>query len=165
MPKATANAQNTERLDLKSLEDGYVIARRLTYGEKQRRMQIAAGQSIETGARNNGRPDKVDVVIHNFDIQFYDFSHCIVEHNLTKDDADTQLINFKNMADFEQLDDKIGNEIETFLDSINNEDSEEAREAFKSGDDGSDSNESLDIGPSSLPTEHITTSEGMAPES
>jgi hypothetical protein len=165
MPKATANAKDTHRLDLKTLEGGYIIARRLTYGEKQRRMQIAAGQSIETNARNNGRADRVDVVIHNFDIQFYDFSKCIVEHNLTKDDADTQLINFKSIADFEILDDKIGAEIETFLDSINNEDSEQERDEFKSVDDESGSNESVDSGSSRLPTEHLTVSEGVAPQS
>lgn len=142
MPKAT-RSENTERLDLKSLPGGYVVARKLSYGEKQRRMQIAAGQSIATNQRNNGQPEKVDVVIHNFDIQFYDFSHCIVEHNLTKDDADTIKINFKSIADFEELDDAVGQEIEIFLDKLNNEGDVES---FPTGDGPRDSKETVDSG-------------------
>lgn len=154
MPKAT-RGDDTHRHDLKSVEGGYVVARRLSYGEKQRRMQIAGGQSVTPSRNNNGQPDKIDVTINAFDIQFYDFSHCIVDHNLTKDEADQYKINFKSVADFEMLDDTVGQEIEEFLDKINNEGD---LESFRASDGSSNSQEPVDTGTTSTGAKDTGTS-------
>lgn len=147
MPKAIRST-DTEKHELKSLPGGYVVARKLSYGEKQRRMQIASGQSIHTQARSNGQPDKVDVSINSFDIQQFDFMHCIIEHNLFKDDDERVKFNFRNALDLMDLDDAIGQEIEAFLDELNNDEAEtpEAEATFQESDAGSDSKEEANIG-------------------
>lgn len=109
MPRATVSA-NTERFDLKSCAGGFVVIRRMTYGEKLNRQD----NMIDT---NMGKDNQIKVSLLARNAAMADFANLVVEHNLT-DDADRPL-NFKNQADVAQLDPRVGEEIGELIDQLN----------------------------------------------
>jgi hypothetical protein len=125
MPKAISNNQDTERHDLKSLPEGYVVLRRLTYGEKVQRRAMVSGLKIR--GMGSGKKDfEGEMNMVNEQATLFDFQRCIVEHNLEKDDNGT-LLNFANIPDIRMLDPRVGEEIDSLLDKLNNfEDDEES---------------------------------------
>lgn len=116
MPKAVSNNQETFRHDLKSLPEGFVVARRLTYGEKLQRRAMVSGLKIQ-GSKNSDFAGEMNLV--NEQATLFDFQRCITEHNLEKDDNGT-LLDFSNMQDIRALDPRIGEEIDDFLSELNN---------------------------------------------
>lgn len=137
MPRATTNPADTHRLDMKTVPGGYVVARRLTYGEKIQRRALVGGLKIE-GSKERGskRSDFAgEMQLINEQANMFDFQHCIVEHNLTKpnsnpelaeDEANDEPLDFKKPADIKALGAREGEEISDWLDELNNfEDDEE----------------------------------------
>lgn len=123
MPKAVANNQDTIRKDLKTLPGGFVVLRRLTYGEKIQRRAMVSGMKIRGGGKTKDFEGEMNMV--NEQATLFDFQRCIVEHNLEKDDEGT-LLNFQNVQDIKLLDPRVGEEIDTLLSELNNfEDDEE----------------------------------------
>lgn len=119
MPRATANAQETERFELKTLPDGFVELRKLTYGEMLHRRDI--GSTMRAG---QGRKAGIEFDTDALQIQHYEFSRCIVDHNL--EDEDGTKLNFTNKADIVKLDPTIAGEIETLIFKLTNpEDAED----------------------------------------
>jgi hypothetical protein len=117
MPKATAS-QDTERRDLKSCPEGFILARRLTYGEKLARREMVS--KFKVGAGRNGDNDEFSgemQLVHEA-ATLYDFQHCIIDHNLT--DENDNPLNLGSPHHIRLLDPRIGEEIATFLDSLNN---------------------------------------------
>lgn len=110
MPRATV-IDSTEKFELTTLPDAYVVVRRMTYGEKLNRqdamMDVAAG----------GKGDEMKINIMAKKVALQDFANLIVEHNLT-DDKDLPL-NFKNPNDVMKLDPRIGDEVGSFIDRVN----------------------------------------------
>jgi len=118
MPRATAT-QETERFELETLPDGFVELRRLSYGEMLHRRDI--GSTMRTG---QGRKAGIEFDTDALEIQHYEFSKCIVDHNL-EDENGTKL-NFSNKADIVKLDPRVAGEIETLIFKMTNpEDSED----------------------------------------
>jgi len=112
-------------LDLKTVEGGFVTARRLTYGEKLTRRAMVS--SMKLGDGENGKDFAAEVRLVNEVATLYDFQHCVVDSNLTKpnlaapDDEEQDLpLNFKDAADVRALDPRTGEEISEWLDSLNN---------------------------------------------
>lgn len=109
MPRATVSS-NAERFDLKSCAGGFVIIRRMTYGEKLTRQD----NMIDT---NMGKGEELKISLLARKAAMDDFANLVVDHNLT-DDTDRPL-NFKNPADVAQLDPRIGDEIGQLIDELN----------------------------------------------
>lgn len=121
MPRATANITETERKDLKSLPEGYIVVRRLTYGEKLERRAMTSGMKVE--ASKNSKDFAGEMQLVNEQATLYDFQRCIVDHNL--EDEDGNKLNFSNAADIRRLDPRVGEEIDSTLGDLNNFEEEE----------------------------------------
>lgn len=110
MPRATVAVDN-QRFPLETCPDGYVIIRRMTYGEKLNRQDDMMNMQTST------KDDMMNIQIHAKKMALQDFANLVIEHNLT-DELDNPL-NFKNAADVSKLDPRIGDEIGKYIDDIN----------------------------------------------
>jgi hypothetical protein len=124
MPRATLDTSTTVRKELKTLEQGYVVLRRMSYGDI---LQRRAMQMQMTMALDNKKNASMDVQMDDGRVSQFEFSKCIVEHNLT-DDRD-RLLNLSDPVVFRSLDPQIGQEIEGFIEELNNW--EKAEEDFR----------------------------------
>ena len=132
MVLATANLEETQRLDLKSLPGGYVEARRLTYGQKIQRRSMTSALTLKSQGKSKDFEGEMNK--NNLEATIFDFSKCIVAHNLEKeinqntDQVQTVPIDFNNKEDVKRLDPRVGEEIDEFLGKINNFDEEDSEE-------------------------------------
>lgn len=142
MPIVTVDPNNYTREELKSAppdpnvpgdEPGYIMVRPLPFGMKQHRRDNATKMSMEVAARK-GRRDKSDDT-QKFDLETmlewafaFDCGYCIGEHNLL--DAAGNKLDFTNPMTFKLLNPKVGSEIETILNSYNEDEDEESLEDF-----------------------------------
>lgn len=121
MPRATVSTENI-RKDLKTCPpDGYVILRQLSYDEILERRDGGSKYVMEQlGGRNAGADNKVAVQMANRWANHFTFPRCIIEHNLT-DDNDNPIDFSKPSEAFKKLNPKVGMEIETLIDQMNQE--------------------------------------------
>jgi hypothetical protein len=112
MPRATAVASEPERFDLKSLDEGFVVLRKLTYGEMLHRRDLSA-RITPKGKRD----EDVEVGINQMSIVLYEFSRAIVEHNLEDDNG--KLLDFRITRHVEMLDPRVAQEIEGLIIDMN----------------------------------------------
>ena len=126
MPNATANLEETERLELKSLPEGYVVLRRMTYGQiVQRRALSKMSMAMEKGSRSLA----AEMAMSSKEITLFEFAHCIVEHNL--EDAEGRTLNLSSEKDFAKLDPRVGQEIEFKIAKMNDTDIDDEEEQGK----------------------------------
>jgi hypothetical protein len=124
MPQATVNFQATERHELKSLPEGFVELRRMSYGEKLFRQQMAMEMAMREGAK--GQADDMVLKMTQTRVIEFEFANCIIDHNLT-DEAD-QKLDFKKAKSVHSLHPQIGDEISELIDKMNTfEETEEAK--------------------------------------
>lgn len=116
MPRAMGIAQE-EKFDLKSLPGGYVMLRRMTYGEKMERQGRMSGLKVQ--AQKGSKNFEGEIVLANRRVTEYEFAICVLDHNLFKDEEETQRFDFKNPTDLVLLDGKIGEEIAVYIDRLN----------------------------------------------
>lgn len=121
MPNATADPNKTEHFELETLPEGYVDLRKLTYGEMLRRRDI--GSTMRAGG--NSRKKGVEFDTDSLEIQHFEFSRCIVSHNL--EDSNGRTLNMRDKNDIIKLDPRIAGEIESLISDMNQppEDDEE----------------------------------------
>lgn len=119
MPRATHNMQATERFDLKSCPEGYVVLRRLNYGQYLERQAMAMEMRMSTSGAGRGgdRQIEADIKMAAQRTAEFEFAHCIVDHNLT-DDSDRPL-NFAEKWTLTALDIRIGAEIGELINKVN----------------------------------------------
>lgn len=115
MPKATIDTEYTEHKDLKTLPDGYVILRRLSFGQVMERRMFTKLE-IETGGRNKDL--KGELAMANRRITEFEFKTCIVDHNL--EDEGGRKLDLTKASDFNKLEPKVGQEIEAYISEMNN---------------------------------------------
>lgn len=120
MPRATVNTEPGEKIELKSCPEGYVRLKSLSYGELLHRRQMATKMNFQ-GGRGGSMAGELQMV--NAAVQQYEFSKCIVEHNLEDDSG--ALLDFKNPAHVALLDPRIGEEINRHIDKLNQLDDED----------------------------------------
>jgi hypothetical protein len=114
VPRATANIEDVERLELKSCPGGYVVLRRMTYGQNQKRQAMA----MEMSAQMQGKQGmNVDIDMNQEKVTAFEFASCIVEHNL--EDDNEQALDFKIAAHVGLLDVRVGQEIGDKIDQMN----------------------------------------------
>jgi hypothetical protein len=91
MPKAVVDSA-AERKDLKSLPGGFVTLKRMSFGAWLHRQDIAMQMTMDMDVKSQ----KADagVQMSNEAVTVYEFAQCIVDHNLTEDEEETQKLNF-----------------------------------------------------------------------
>lgn len=129
MPVAVV-IDNTKRCDLKSCPpDGYVVIRRMNYGESLVRKDMMASIAMEiSGKKGRTTEDttKMQMEILQEKTTLWEFANLIVEHNLT--DENEKLLNFKEPKDVKRIVGKIGDEITMHINDLNSfEDNEEVK--------------------------------------
>lgn len=112
MPRATVG-KNTERFELKTCPpDGYVVVRRMSYGEKLEKTDEMLHMNLPSGP---GGAAQLNMMLKSAALR--DFGNLIVEHNLT--DENDRLLNFRSAADVVSLDPRVGDEINSYIDQLN----------------------------------------------
>jgi hypothetical protein len=128
MPRATVTT-DTQHHDLKTCPEGYVVLKPMAYGIKLSRQSEAMKMSIksESGPRKRGQTQNSETEIHMLQkaATQIDFQNCIVDHNL--EDEGGRKLDFRIFSDIDNLDPRIGEEISTLIDEMNNFASEEEK--------------------------------------
>lgn len=126
MPRATVTTDTTQ-YDLRSLPGGYVVLRPMPYGTKLSRMDQAMKMTFkqDSGPRKRGQKQTADTEVEMLQraAALIDFKTCVVDHNL--EDESGRKLDFHQVADFEALDSRVGEEISKLIDEMNNFESEE----------------------------------------
>jgi hypothetical protein len=129
MPVAT-RSQETVRKDLKTLEGAFVELRQLSFDEMLERRDKAMRMSMEQRpGKKKDDTAKIDFESAMQWTRFFEFSRCIVDHNL--EDEQGKKLNFENRMTLKILDPKVGVEIEKYIEDMNEEDDEEAEDFMK----------------------------------
>jgi hypothetical protein len=126
MPKATVS-QELHHRDLRTVDGGYVKLKQLSFDQMLERRDKAMRMTMESQAGAIRPTSKIDLESAMQWTRYFEFSNCIVEHNL-EDDNGTQL-NFGNPMTLRILDPRVGQEIERYIEELNQED-EESLEDF-----------------------------------
>jgi hypothetical protein len=129
MPKAVVNLSSTEKHPLKTCPGGWVELRRLSYGQKLERQSLAMQSSI----RGEGKKAEMNMTMMQQLVTSYEFKHCVADHNLEDDNGEK--LDFRNSQNVFALDPRIGEEIETLIERMNNF---EAGEEAENSDSGSE---------------------------
>jgi hypothetical protein len=119
MPKATASKQG-QKFNLKELPEGYVVLRKLNYGEMLARRNLGMGVTAPFKRDSDSIDMKLD--LSQEEVRVYEFSHMVIEHNL-EDDGGRKL-NLMDRNDISKLDPKIALEIEGYITELNLPDDE-----------------------------------------
>jgi len=118
MPVAVVTENISDKIPLKTLPpDGYVVVRRMSYGEGLTRESKATRLLVAGGSDNKGKDFQGEVDIQTEALALWDFANLIVEHNCQ--DLDGRLLNFKNVNDVKKLSDTVGKEIGKIIDDFN----------------------------------------------
>lgn len=112
MPKATTGGA-PKKFSLQTLPGGFVTLRPLSYGELLTRREMGTKLLGDMGS------SKIEVDTLQQLARAYDFEHCIADHNLYADDAETEKLDFSNALTLTLLDPQIGQEIERLIDKLN----------------------------------------------
>lgn len=115
MPRATNNVEELQHCDLKTLPEGYVKLRRMTYGQFLHRQGMSMDMQMKSEGRGKG--NVVDIDVGQERVTEFEFAICIAEHNL-EDDAGV-LLDFKKAHCVQLLDPRIGQEIGRLIDDMN----------------------------------------------
>jgi hypothetical protein len=120
MPNATVSL-GTEQLDLKSLPGGYVTLKRMSYGQTlERRALMKINLDLSGGKQQDMH---AVMALAAKEIQVYEFRHCVVDHNL--EDGDGTKLDLTSAQALENLDPKVGQEIERKISDMNNFENDE----------------------------------------
>lgn len=122
MPRATV-VTAPERFSLETLpkteedEGGWVLLRRLSYGEKLQKDQEAMKLRFDMStAGSEGGMDAEIAMINEF-ATMTELGKCVVDHNL--EDESGRKLNFKSLDDVRSLDPRVGDEIQQLLANLN----------------------------------------------
>lgn len=118
MPKATVTKE-PQRYDINSLPGAWVKLVPLSYG------QVLARREMATKMSGGMTDNTVDIDLIQQKTREFDFEHCIVDHNLYHDEAESEKMEFGNPLTLVELDPKVGQEIENLIDDLNREITEE----------------------------------------
>lgn len=115
MPRGTVSLE-PQRYELKTaLPDGYVVLKRMSYGQVIERRSL-----LTLGFRSDGKSNDFqgEMAMASSKITAYEFASCIVDHNL--EDENGVKMNLTVPDGLVQLDSKIGQEIESYISEMNN---------------------------------------------
>ena len=121
MPKASVTIEPT-RYHLKSCDGGWVDLRPFPYGKKLQRQEMATKFGFDGNVADQSGAIDVDFMVRV--TTEFDFSTCIVDHNLYSDDEEKYKLDFSERmisATLDTLDPRIGTEISSYIDELNGE--------------------------------------------
>lgn len=116
MPRATVG-QDTKRVELKTLEGGFVVIRKFDYGETLHRRNFAMRFKAPVDKQGRPKADESYAAPAYDELQHFEFATAILDHNL--EDETGRKLDFRNPKDFNRLDTRIAIEIERALDEFN----------------------------------------------
>lgn len=116
MPRAVVDAAYTEKHDLRSCPGGFVLLRRMTYGEFLDRRAMVSKMSISGDTRNK-KDFSGELALVNRKVTELEFAKCIVDHNL--EDEMGNKLNLSQAFSMDKLDPRIGEEISDLIDKMN----------------------------------------------
>lgn len=116
MPRATVDINQHQRYDLKSCPGGFVVLRRMNYGEFLQRREMAMQMKMTSEGKSKNSATEMDLSMAQTKVAQFEFRNCIVEHNL-EDHAGT-LLDFRQAWTLSQLDPRIGEEIGELIDKM-----------------------------------------------
>lgn len=103
--------------------DGFVVIRRMTYGERLRRQGMMSKMRMDMGDRKTGGNPVAEFEMFHEQVSAWEFANLVVQHNLT--DANNKPLNFKNVADVHRIRGQVGDEITQYINKINEFEEEE----------------------------------------
>lgn len=115
MPRATVSLDPEDKVELKTCPGAYVILRRLSYGQKLQRSQQAAKMGMDLSKKKSAH---VSMDMLNREAAYFDFKLCVMDHNL--EDENGGKLDLSSPGDVDRLDPKIGEEISSLIDKMNN---------------------------------------------
>jgi len=115
MPRATVDIMKTERFELKSCPGGFVELRKLSYGQILERRGMMAGMRVRAGQKGEFEGEIQTI---NNKVTLFEIKNCLVDHNLEDDKG--QPLDLSQQHVLFSLEPKIGQEIETLIDKLNN---------------------------------------------
>jgi hypothetical protein len=121
MPKATINPNDTERHNLRTLPEGFVELRRMSYDAYLQRRDMVTQIKL-AGNQGKGRGSGEDnfageVSMMNRKVSAFEFKECIVDHNLEDDDG--SLLDFSKAHTLKKLHPQVGQEIDKLIEDMN----------------------------------------------
>lgn len=134
MPIVTVDPEQYEKFDLKSAPpDGYVCLRPLPYGMKVQRRSKAVKMLQRVKPQTDRKKAMEQDQIFEMESMDewavnHDFAYCIGDHNL--EDNNGVKLDFSNPLTVKLLNPRVGSEIETLIDKLNNDEDEESLEDF-----------------------------------
>ena len=118
MPIAVITDDISDKISLKTLPpDGYVVVRRMSYGESLARESKPTRLLIESSDGKGKTTPQAEVDIQTEALALWDFANLVVEHNC--EDRDGRPLNFKNISDVKKLAGPVGREIGKIIDDFN----------------------------------------------
>ncbi|MGH9909819.1 MAG: hypothetical protein ACRD32_04190 [Nitrososphaerales archaeon] len=123
MPKAVSNTGETVRRELETLPEGFVVLRKMTYGEMLRRRDLSL--KVKAGAERDP-----EFSLSSLSVTVFEFEKCIVDHNL--EDENGNKLNLSLERDVLRLDPQIAGEIETEIDKLNQPPTDDASKSLQS---------------------------------
>lgn len=114
MPRAVINPADTQRHELKTVPEGFVVLRRMSYGKYLDRQTEA--MAVQMQEKDGDR--SLDMKMMGRKTALLEFKECIVEHNLEDDQGN--LLDFSKPHTLDILDPRVGQEIGDLLNELNN---------------------------------------------
>ena len=113
MPRATVSTQ-PEHFELSSCPEGWVELRRMSYGERLHRQDMAMQMSMDADTRK--KTASMNVTPAQTQVAAFELKTCVVDHNL--EDESSRKLNFHSLVDCQQLDGRIGEEIAELINTM-----------------------------------------------
>jgi len=126
MPRATVDLAQVIRKELKSVPGGYVDLRKLSYGQTLQRQSLVTMRMIRDAETKASDMVKSEINMANLEVTQFDFQHCIVDHNL--EDENQRKLNLSSPHHLQALDPRVGQEIDKYIQELNNFDDESEEE-------------------------------------
>src|SRR5215831_16323180 len=119
MPRATVSTE-PQNFDLRSCPGGWVKLRRMSYGERLHRQDIAMQMSMEADQRK--KTAQMSVTPTQTQVAAFELATCVIDHNL--EDEQGNKLNFKDATSYQLLDGRIGEEISGYIDAMHDWDTD-----------------------------------------
>lgn len=108
--------ESSERKELRTCEGGFVVIRRMTYGQKLQRADLTSKMRVQASRKSKDVQGEIDLLQRQ--VTLWEFANLIADHNLT--DARERKLDFKKPTDVEMISGRIGEEISKYIGDLNN---------------------------------------------
>lgn len=114
----------SERFDLKSLPEAFVVIRRMTHGQKLQRGSMSDKMRFVATKKSKDMQGEIDLMQRQ--IALWEWQNLIEDHNLeayvnpNDPSQGTRLLNLKDVRDIEMVDARVAEEISTRIGEVNN---------------------------------------------